>query len=99
MKRIIYKEDAFGEKKYVLIEEYKGCGIYQHKTPTGYLVHQDWLISFGDDKAIICQSYNNMCKEELLDAIDEYAEFGKFGFMTIKKGNNYIIHNSGKVEI
>ena len=99
MKRVLFWNDGLGDKKYVLKDEYKGCGIYQHKTPTGYLVHQDWLISFDDDKAIICQSYNNMCKDELLDAIDEYVECGKIGFMTLKKGNNYIIHNSGKVEI
>lgn len=98
MKRVMYIEDGLGKKKYVLRETYNDCGIYQHVTPTGFRVSQDYAITFGDE-TIMIQSYNNLCKEELLDAIDEYTEYGKFGFMTKRLYGVYVVHPMGNIEI
>lgn len=96
MKRIIMVDDGTGyQAKYVLEEEYNGFGIYKEKTPSGYFVNQSWVIT-DDKKLVICQSYNDMCKEELLDAIDSYKETGKFGLKLLQKGTDtLIVHSSG----
>lgn len=82
MKRLIKFErgvvDSLNPKKYILQEEYEGFGIYKEKCPSGYYVSQSWLIA-NDKVGIICESYNNFCKEELLDMIDNYNEKKKFG--------------------
>ena len=82
MKRLIKFEpgtiDSLNIKKYVLVQEYKGFGIYEEVSPRGYHVSQSWLIT--DNKvALICDSYNNFIEEELLDAIDNYNEKKSFG--------------------
>ena len=104
MKRVIKFEcgtiDEFNAKKFVLAQEYGGFGIYKEVTPYGYRVHQSWLIT-NDKTALICQSYNNFCKEELLDMIDNYNEEKSFGVKGFYKGvtNNldvYIAHDGYK---
>lgn len=95
MKRIININNVHGTTtKYVLREEYEGFGIYQHKTPTGYFVHQDWLISNGNIELVV-ESYNNICKEELLDMIDNYNEKGKFNIKAVMHCDSLHMHNSG----
>lgn len=102
MKRVIYLPDDLNNNKYVLKEEYEGHGIYQHKCPAGWLVHQDWaIVRESDGFTIMIPSYNDMCKEEVLDAIDYYNDDKKYGIKVIKtlKGveNGYVVmHNSGK---
>lgn len=100
MKRVIKIIGAYDEEvKYALREEYKNFGIYQHLTPTGYLVHQDWLITNGKLNVFI-KSFNNYCKEEVLDAIDNYDEIKKFGLRVIvKDSDTYVVHPSGKTNI
>ena len=68
--RVILARNA---KKYVLTQEYEGFGIYEEVCPSGFHVHQSWLIA-NDKNALVCESYNNFCKEELLDMIDNYKE-------------------------
>ena len=103
MKRIFYIDGLFGDiKKYVLKKEYKNFGIYEEVCPTGYRVHQSWLIT--DEKIIIvCYSYNNFCYEEILDMIDYYFETQSIGHKRVikkfDKVNNkeiYIIHPNGE---
>ena len=100
MKRIEKIPNHFGsEDKYLLQEEYDGFGIYQEKCPSGFLVHQSYLLTDGKLK-VVCESYNRVCIEELLDAIDEFNETGKLGLKTIQKDENmYIVHPSGTVAI
>ena len=88
MQRVVYVPDSLNNNKYVLKDEYEGFGIYQRKTPNGWLVSQDWLV-YNGKIGFICQSYNNYCKEELLDLIDVYnikGRFGKNGFYTSVEG-------------
>ena len=96
MKRLVYVDGTFGgQDKYILQEQYEGFGIYRHMTPSGYYVHQDWLITNGTI-TIVAPSYNDFCKEELLDFIDNFNELGTFGIKAIARGNNqYIAHNVG----
>lgn len=49
MKRVIYYDDGLNNNKYILIKEYKGYGIYQRKTPTGYFVSQEYAITNEND--------------------------------------------------
>ena len=80
MKRTIKIKNVYGkEDKYVLRDEYEGFGIYEEMTPSGYLVHQSWLISNNDNAELVMESYNNLCKEEVMDIIDTYKETGKYG--------------------
>lgn len=104
MKRLIKFErgtiDSLNVKKYVLVQEYEGFGIYEEVCPSGYHVHQSWLIA-NDKNALICNTYNNFCKEELLDMIDNYNEKGKFGTKGSCKGiynnlNVYLAHPNHK---
>ena len=78
MKRVIYVPDSLNNKKYVLRDEYEGFGIYEEVCPSGYYVHQSWLI-YNGKIGYISQSYNNKCKEELMDTIANYNETGQFG--------------------
>ena len=99
MKRVLYDiVSLYGTKdKYVLKEEYDGFGIYEEMTPSGYFVHQSWLIA-GKDITIIVPSYMNYCKEELLDCIDSYNEAKKFCIKATDQGKGlYIAHPSGEL--
>ena len=98
MRRVIKIQDTMQEKKYVFDEEYEGFGIYEHMTPNGYRVNQDWLVT-NDDITIICQSFNNYCKDELKDAIDDYRNSGSFGLKVMNNNGIYIVHPSGKERI
>ena len=75
MKRVIKINNVYGmDDKYVLLDEYAGFGIYGKKTPNGFFVHQDWLISDNKNAELVIESYNRLCKEEVLDIIDSYSE-------------------------
>lgn len=100
MKRVIYNTDKVGNNnKYILKEEYNEFGLYQHKTPSGYFVSQEYAITNGNITVII-YSFNNICKEEVLDMIDRYTETGKFGINAMPDiDNTYIMHQNGKCRI
>ena len=70
--------DSLNPRKYILKEEYEGFGIYQEMCPSGFYHHQSWLVA-NDKVNLICESYNNYCKEELLDMIDNYNKNTRFG--------------------
>ena len=98
MKRIINIGNVYNTTtKYVLQKEYEGFGIYQHKTPNGWLVHQDWLISNNTGAELVVESYNNICEEELLDMIDSYNKNGKFGVKAVTHCDALHMHPSGKL--
>ena len=96
MRRVIKLPNHYGtEDKFILIEEYSGLGIYQHKTPSGYFTHQHYLISDGNF-TVEFPSYSNMCKEEMYDFIDEYNETETMSTKLIKQAaQRYVQHNSG----
>lgn len=107
MQRVIklgYILDGLNDKKYILNKEYSGFGIYDEVCPNGLRVHQSYLISNGKVN-LVCQSYNNLCREELLDLVDTYNACGYFktkAFMKFvdldNKGKRqpvYIMHSSG----
>ena len=98
MKRVVYIEGVLDTEKYVLKKEYGNVGIYERMTPTGYRVHQDWLLA-TDSKKIQIQSYNCMCYDEILDAIDSFNDTGKFGFKVLECKDYYCVHNSGRIYI
>lgn len=98
MKRIITINNRYGEHdKYVLRDEYEGFGIYQEKTPSGFPVHQSWLISNNKDAELVIESYNNLCKEEVLDIIDHYNETHKFGVKAVMHCGSLHMHDCGNL--
>ena len=79
MKRVMYVPNGIrGNDKYILCDEYEGFGIYQEKCPAGWFMSQSWLV-YNGKTGFVCESFNNRCKEELMDYIDSYNETGKFG--------------------
>lgn len=99
MKRLIKVQGTLQEEKFILMEEYEGFGIYQEKCPAGYFVHQSWLIT-NEDVTVIFYSFMNYCKEELMDAIDNYNDIKKFGIKAMPHPNKtYVAHKCGKVII
>ena len=95
MKRIIKIQGNLQEEKFELQEEYDGFGIYERRTPNGYLVHQEWLIT-NDDVTVVFYSFTNYCREEVKDAIDNYNAIRKFGLKVMPRGNNtYVVHQNG----
>ncbi len=104
MKRVIYLPDELNDNKFKLKAEYRGHGVYQRCTPSGYPVHQDWAVVREDGFTFAIQSYNNICYYEVLDAIDNYGVNKKYGFKVIQteKGlehGYYTVHPSGKETI
>ena len=98
MKRVITIKNTYGEyDKYVLKDEYEGFGIYEEKTPSGYFVHQSWLISNNEGAELVIESYNNLCKEELLDIIDNYNEKRRFGVKALMHCGSLHMHNGGNL--
>lgn len=96
MKRIITVNNVYGTgDKYVLRDEYEGFGIYQEKVPTGYFVNQSWLISNNEGAELVINSYNNICKEEVLDIIDHYNETYRFGVKALKHCGALHMHPGG----
>ena len=97
MKRVVEVANVYGTKnKYVLTDEYGGFGVYQEKTPSGYFVSQSWLISNNDNAELVIESYNDMCKEEVLDVIDNYNNTNKFGVKAVMHCGSLHMHNNGK---
>ena len=100
MKRVIKIKNIYGtENKYVLIEEYAGFGIYQEKFPSGLFNCQSWLISNNKGVELVIPSYNDLCKEELLDMIDNYNETNKFGVKANMNCGSLYMHRNGKLVI
>ena len=98
MKRIVYIKNVYGNNdKYVLIDEYGGFGIYQEKAPVGLFVSQSWLISNNDNAELVIESYNNLCKEELLDIIDNYNDTKKFGVNALIHCDALHMHDGGRL--
>jgi len=98
MKRIITIKNVYGtQDKYVLRDEYEGFGIYQEKCPSGFFVHQSWLISNNDNAELVIESYNCLCKEELLDMIDNYNSVHRFGVKAVMHCGSLHMHNCGKL--
>ena len=98
MKRIITINNRYGEyDKFVLRDEYEGFGIYQEKCPTGYFVSQSWLISNNEGVELVIESYNNLCKEELLDIIDNYNKTHRFGVKALMHCGSLHMHNGGNL--
>ena len=110
MKRLIKfavgEVDSLNAKKYILQQEYEGFGVYKEKCPAGLYVHQSWLIADEKNSVIlVVDSFNNCCKEELLDMIDSYKQNKKFGitgrWIGFHREDNkdaalYRMHRSGK---
>ena len=101
MKRIIYLPDQLNNNKFKLKEEYRGHGVYQKVTPSGYPVQQEWAVLRDDGFMFNIESYNNICYEEVLDAIDNYLDNSKYGFKVLQtaKGKefNYLtVHRCGE---
>ena len=96
MKRLVkLSDDRLGNKMLYVLKEYQGFGLYQRKSPNGYLIHQDYMIT-NDNITIQCQSYNEIIKEELLDAIDNYNNNGNFELKVFKRSENlYYVHPNG----
>ena len=98
MKRIIKIKNTYGtDDKYVLVDEYNNFGIYKEKTPSGYFVHQSWLISNNENAELVIESYNGLCKEELLDIIDNYNETKKYGVKAVMHCGSLHMHPSGRL--
>ena len=97
MKRILKIKTKLNIVKYVLKEEYEGFGLYQEQTPSGYFVSQSWLISDNEKNELVVESYNNQCKEEVLDMIDEFRKNGKFGVKAVDFCGVLHMHPSGKL--
>lgn len=95
MKRLIKWNDDQSENKYVLINEYQGFGIYQEQSPSGYFVSQSWLISNNQGAELVIESYNNLCRAEVLDIIDNYNETGRFGVKALTHKGELCMHPSG----
>lgn len=100
MKRIINIPDRLQSTiKYELKKEYGNFGIYQERSPKGFFVSQSYLVVSNDSISIQIDSYNNICMAEILDAIDNYNDCGKFGFKALIRNFGYCVHPSGNFEI
>lgn len=98
MKRVVNIANTYGTNdKYVLRDEYNGFGIYQRKTPSGFFVNQTWLISDNKNAELVIDSYNNLCKEEVLDIIDNFNQTNKFGVKAVIYCGSLHMHNSGRL--
>lgn len=97
MKRIIKIKTRMNEVKFVLREECEGFGLYQEQTPSGYFVNQSWLISDNEKNELVVESYNNQCKEEVLDMIDNMNATGSFGVRATLFCGSLFMHPCGKL--
>lgn len=101
MKRIIKIDGSYGQEKYQMVEEYRCFGIYQ-RICGGTFVCQEWMIQDGADSGAIpiqIESYNDIEKAEILDAIDSYLEDGWYGFKVFSKDDRFVVHPNGKHKI
>ena len=55
------------------------------------------LISNNKNAELVIEPYNNLCKEEVLDIIDNYNEINKFGVKATTHCGSLHMHNSGKL--
>ena len=90
-KRVIVGTDV----KYRLIETYRDIGVYEEISPSGCCISQSWLL-VDQHLYIFIDSYNHMCKEELLDAIDERKDNRWFGFKGFMRLQGFVVHPNGK---
>jgi len=98
MKRIINIRNSYGtEYKYILTNEYRDFGVYKEKTPNGFFMNQSWLISNNENAKLVIDTYNRLCKEEVLDIIDNYCETGKFGVKAVMHCGSLHMHRSGRL--
>ncbi len=86
--------------KYKFKEEYQGFDIYKRITLDGTEIYNEWLLHYEPrnsnlDVNIVIQSYNNICYEELFDAIDNYINDGLFGFKAFEKEGYCVVHPNG----
>lgn len=97
LKKIVHVSAYGNTNKYILTKVYKDFGIYEHKSPSGYYINQDWLV-YNGTIGFISEPYNNMCFEELTIAIDRYKEKGKFGFHGFKTylDGIYVVHPNNR---
>lgn len=95
MKRVISIPNILQTDKYYLIKEYAGFGIYQRKCASGFFVHQNYMIT-NEKITIVSEPYNSLDDFDLMDAIDEYNETGKFNLKAINRGLHFVVHPSGK---
>ena len=96
MNRTINLPNHYGaEDRFVLKEEYGGLGIYQRKTPRGFLVYQHYLITNGNF-TVEFPSYSNMFIEDMYDFIDEYNRRGTISTKLIMQSpHRYVQHSIG----
>ena len=100
MKRVMVLDN----KKYVVDRFYRGHSIYQERTPNGYKVSQSWAVINDDGLIIQIPSYNDVCLEEVLDAIDLAEEEGEYDFKANKVFYSYtdpvyVVHPNGKERV
>lgn len=96
LKRVIMITDVARDKiKFVLKENYRGIGIYQQMSASGYYISQNWLISDNHGAELVIHSHNNVCLEELYDIIDTYVGTGKFGVKAVRQCDVLYMHPSG----
>ena len=87
------------ERNFKLQDTYKGFGIYNGNTLEGNPINNDWLIT-NEDVTIIFYYFMDYNKKEVMDAIDNYADIGKFGLRVIPyESNTYVVHNDGQLNI
>ncbi len=95
--------ERFEDRKYVLRKEYNGVAIYKEKTPSGYFVSQSYLLVIAEGEhrgtKIQIMSFNNMCREEILDGIDMFNEDEMFYWTANKCDDGYVVHPNGKIDI
>lgn len=100
MKRVVYIPDDIGNnRKYVIKEEYKQCGVYEEMSPSGYRVHQSWLIHTIEGYNIQIRSFMNLCYEEVLDYIDLNESTGKFELRAFLRNGVFVVHENGDMRI
>lgn len=99
LKRVIMITDVDRDNrdktKFVLKKNYRGMGIYQQMSASGYYISQNWLISDNHGAELVIYSHNNVCLEELYDIIDTYVGTGKFGVKAVKLHDVLHMHPSG----
>jgi hypothetical protein len=100
MRRVVYIPDDIGNnRKYVIKEEYKKYGVYEEISPSGYRVHQSWLILTTEEHKIQIRSFMNLCYEEVLDYIDLNERTGKFELRAFLRNGVFVVHKNGDMRI
>ena len=99
MNRILKIHDGINLNKYRFLEEYDGYALYQHITPSGCPISNEYALidlGCGDEQLpIVIQSFNGICKDEILDAIDHINNEGVFGWRALYKPYAVVVHPNG----